>query len=68
MRSHRNLRKRDFLAGFDAGVEYGKRVEHFARSLEAFVDSYNKLDSDARREYNIRYKAEMDTLKRWLAS
>lgn len=63
MRSHRNLRKRDFLAGFEA-----RRVGTIIETLQDFLDGYEAMTPERRREFDIRHKDEMASLKRWLAS
>ena len=58
----RRLRKREFLAGFESGVEREK-LNRFIKALEGLVDFLEHGDPAAVRVFKIEMKDELTVLR-----
>lgn len=62
----RQLRKRDFLAGFEAGWDYAILVREITKRLEELVDFMENASPDQIREFKALNRDEIEILRHWL--
>lgn len=64
--NHRQLRKRDFEAGFRSGWEYHILTVEVTKSLESLVDFMDNATPEQKRLFREINKDEIEILQRWL--
>lgn len=61
----RQLRKRDFLAGFEAGASHERYLQKATRTIESLLDFLQNGDPELVKLFKLTNRDELEILARW---